>query len=221
MDVITLKATARESGKKASKAVRVAKEVPCVLYGHDVESQIFQIPEQELRPLIFTNEFHRVKVKLGRKSFDCILKQVDFHPTTDLPIHVDFQVLVSGEEITLTVPVHYIGESVGLLEGGQAQIFLHEVSIRCLPKDIPDHLEVEISHLAMGDSVLVRDMDFEGITFNVPEDQTLIGIVRPRAIEVEVVEEEELEEGEEGVETEEGATPAEGEADAKKEEYKK
>ncbi len=206
MDVITLEAKARECGRKSNRAARLAEQVPCVLYGHKVEAQAFQIPELDLRPLIYTDEFRRVQVSLGKESYECILKNVDFHPTTDRPIHADFQVLVAGEKITLNVPIHYTGDSIGVLDGGKAEIFVHEVSIRCLPKDIPEHIHVDIANMDIGDSVIVRDLDFEGLTFNVPEDQTLISVIRPREI---IEEEEELEEG-----LEEGEEGAEGDAES-------
>ena len=133
MDLITIDAKPRETGKKAVRAVRRAEEVPCILYGSDMETRIFQIPEITLRPLIFTNLFHRVEITLDGKAFECILKDVAFDPVTDKPIHADFQMLVAGELLTLNVPVHYVGESVGVLEGGTPQEFVHEISVRCLP----------------------------------------------------------------------------------------
>lgn len=211
MELITLDAKARETGKSAVKAVRRADEVPCVLYGSGMETQIFQVPELSLRPLIYTNQFHRVEVSLDGNKYECILKTVDFDPVSDRPVHADFQMLVAGELLTLNVPIQYVGTAIGVVDGGTPQEFMHEISIRCLPKDIPDHIEIDISHLAIGDSLLVRDLDLENYTINFPEDQALISIIQPR----EIIEPElELAEGEEGEEGEEGAEGAEGEASA-------
>jgi large subunit ribosomal protein L25 len=207
MQVITLEAKSREAGKKASRAARVAEEVPCVLYGNNVDAVSFQVPELDMRSLIYTNEFHLVNVTLGDQSWDCILKHVDFHPTTDRPIHADFQVLVTGETLSLTVPVHFEGKSVGVQDGGKQEDFVHEVAIRCLPKNIPDRIHVDVSDLKIGQSVLVRDLSIEGIEFEVPDDMTLVSVILPREIEEEEPElEGELEEGEEeGAETEDSA----------------
>ncbi|GMQ81395.1 MAG: hypothetical protein BMS9Abin05_0826 [Rhodothermia bacterium] len=218
MDLITIDAKQRETGKKAVRAVRRNEEVPCILYGSDLETQIFQIPELTLRPLIFTNQFHRVEITLDGKAYECILKDVDFDPITDKPIHADFQILVAGELLTLNVPVHYVGDSVGVLDGGTPQEFVHEISVRCLPKHIPDHIDVDISHLNIGDSILVRDLDLENVTINFPEDQALISVIQPREIiEPEIEELEELE-GEEGEEGAEGEASEEGAEEGGKEE---
>ncbi len=200
MELITIEAKPREVGKKAARATRLAEEIPCVLYGPEMETQVFQVPELTLRPLIYTNEFHRVEIKLGKTTFECILKDVSFDPVTDKPIHADFQTLVAGQLLTLSVPVHYEGNSLGVLDGGTPQVFVHEMSIRCLPKDIPDHISVEITELQIGDSILVRDLKLENVMINIPEDQALISIIQPREIIEPVIEELEEEELEEGVE---------------------
>ena len=152
-------------------------------------------------------------MNLDGKTHECILKRVDFHPIKDIPTHVDFQRLTDGSEIQLRVPVHFVGNAPGVLAGGTPQEFVHKISIRCLPKFIPDSIDVDISSLEIGQSILVRDIEVEGVVFNTPEDQTLIAITRPREV-VEVDEEED----EEGVEGEGAEGAAEGEAAAEGEE---
>jgi large subunit ribosomal protein L25 len=212
MDLITIEAKPREPGRKAAQAARRAKEVPCVLYGSEIDPQVFQVEELTLRPLLYTNEFRRVQLVLGKKKYECILKDVDWDPLTDRPMHADFQTLVEGHEVTLSVPIHYTGTARGVQDGGTPQVFIHEISVRCLPKDIPDHIAVDISELEIGDALLLSDLDldFEKLTFNVPEDQALYAVIAPRELvepEVEELEGEEFEEGE-GEEGEEGAEAA-------------
>jgi large subunit ribosomal protein L25 len=208
MDAITLAAKPRTPGKGPARAARREEEVPCVLYGRDTEPVIFQVPERSLLPLIYTNEFHRVTVKVGRKSHDCVLKHVDFHPVSDRPMHADFQILTSGEVITLTVPIRYTGVSRGQRDGGRTQAFFHELEVTCLPKDIPDHIEVDISELEIGDTIHLSDVAVEGVIFGAGQDTLLYSVMAPR-LEVEE-EEEELVEGE-GLEGEEGAEGEESE----------
>ena len=215
MELIKIETKPREVGRKAARAARIAEEVPCVLYGTEIETYVFQIPELSLRPLIFTNEFHRVELTVGGKTFECILKDVAWDPVSDKPIHADFQTLVEGQLLTLNVPVHFIGTALGVQDGGTPQVFMNEISVRCLPKDIPDHIEVDITALGIGDALLLRDLDldFEKVIFNVPDDQALISIIQPRElVEPEVDEEDlELEEGEEGDGDREGEEGASGE----------
>ena len=195
MDTIKLEATQRTPGKGAARAARRSEEVPCVLYGHGFEPVTFQVPELSLRPLIYTAETHRVELSVGGEQYDCILKEMKFHPVTDRPFHADFQVLRRGEVITLTIPVQYHGKSKGVREGGEMQVVTHELEVTCLPKDIPSHIDVDVTELMIGDSVHLRDLQVENVTFTAHEDTTLVAIHAARKAEVE---------------EEEGAAPAAG-----------
>ncbi len=206
MEIYKLEAKPRAVGKKAARAVRRNKEVPCVLYGHGVEPMAFATPEKELNPIVFTSEMHRVQVTLGGKKWPCIVKSIDFHPVSDRPIHVDFQVLKQGEKLTLVLPIRYLGTPIGQRDGGEVRAVIHELEVSVLPKDIISHIDVDVSDLKIGDSLQVSDLDLPGIEILAPENQTLITVLAPRA---EVSEEEEAE----GLELEGG----EGEEPAKEE----
>ncbi len=197
MDVITIEAQPRKTGKSAARAARRKGLVPGIIYGHHVEPVAFQVPELALRPLIHTQESHRVALTVDGKRFDCILKDIDFHPVTDRPIHVDFQVLRAGEKITLNVPVHYIGAPIGQVEqGGDTNIIVHELTISCLPKDIPTAIEVDVTRLSIGESIHLADINVPNVTFLDPPDKTLVTVLAPRveAAPAEGVEVEETEE---------------------------
>ncbi|HET6567577.1 MAG TPA: 50S ribosomal protein L25 [Rhodothermales bacterium] len=200
MDVITIEAKPREAGRSAARAARREGLVPCILYGHHVEPVTFKVPELSLRPLIYTTETHRIAIKIDGSSFDCIMKDVDLHPVTDVPIHADFQVLRADEKITLKVPVHLIGTPVGQIQqGGETAVVLHELTVSCLPGDIPAAIDIEIEHLSIGDSIHVSDVSVPGITIHESPDATIVTVAAPR---VEVVEEAEVDlEGTETVDT--------------------
>ncbi|NNF04633.1 MAG: 50S ribosomal protein L25 [Rhodothermales bacterium] len=213
MEVINLEAAKRTAGKTATKAVRREGYVPAVVYGSEEEPMPIKVAELDLRSIIFTDIFHRVSVNVDDKSYECILKDVDFHPVTDRVRHADFQVLHPGQQIKLSIPVHFEGTAIGQKEGGLAQTFVNEITIKALPKDLPSYFVVDISEMKIGDSVMVQDLDREGIEILTPHDQTLVTITVPRAIiELEEADEEALLEGEEGelAEGEEGAEGAEG-----------
>ena len=204
MDVITLDAKAREAGKKSVKAARREEEVPCVLYGRGTEPLSFQVPALSLRDLIYTDQFHTVTVNLEGESYNCVLKSVDFHPVSDKPIHVDFIMLKEGEYITIGVPIHFEGTPMGVRNGGTRKTYLNKLVIRCLPQHLPDNIEIDVTKLKIGESILVRDLEIENLEIKAAPDQTLIAIARPRVI-IELDEDEEGEEGEEGAEGEEVA----------------
>lgn len=201
MDVITLNAQPRTLGSSAARAARRAGEVPCVLYGPNQEPVHFQVPILDLRPLIYTDESHRVSISLGGESYDCIPRHVDFDPLTDFPAHVDFYALTAGMEVTLTVPVALVGDPAGVRAGGILSQILNELEIRCLPKDIPNQIELDISELEMGDALHVSDLDVENVTILTDDDRTVVTITAP--ISEEELEEDLAVEGEEDVAEEE------------------
>ncbi len=214
MQTLTLHAQPRETGKKAAKAVRRDGLVPCVLYGHRTAPVHFAVEALDLRPLIHTTETYRVAVSVDGEAYEAILKTVDYHPVTDLPIHVDFQALTAGEAITMTVPIHVEGTAPGVKAGGVLSQPLHEIEIRCLPKDIPGHVTIDISTMEMGDALHVSDLDLgDAVEILTDEARTIVTITAPR---VEVEPEEDLlaaEPGDEGLAEEapeEGGDETEG-----------
>lgn len=189
MDVFKLEAQPRTAGKKGARAARRAELVPCVLYGHNEEPVTFQVPVLDMRPLVFTNERHRVQLTVEGKAWDCILKEVVFDPLTDVPMHADFQMLKKGEKITLTVPLRLHGTPVGQIEGGDTQVILHELTVTCLPKDLPEHIDIDVAHLKVGDAIHVGDLALENLKIEAQPQQTIVTVVAPRGVAAEEEEE--------------------------------
>ena len=193
MDVISLQTTARALGKGAARAVRRQGQVPCVLYGHNETSVAFATSEKSLLPLIYTNRTHRVQVNLDGREWECILKDVAFHPVTDRPIHADFQVLHRNKPITISVPIRYVGTSIGQSQGGIPRFVLNELSVSCMPRHIPTQIDVDVTEVAIGKAIHVRDLELDNLEIQVPEDQILMAVARSRMVELEEQEEEEEE----------------------------
>jgi large subunit ribosomal protein L25 len=203
MDVITLDAEARGVGKSAARAARRQGLVPCVLYGHHVEPVAFQVPENALHKLIYTTEAHLVRVNLDKDSWECILKDIDFHPMSERPVHADFQVLQKGEKVTMMVPIQFHGTPVGQTDGGDLQYVLHELEVNCLPEHIPSHIDVDIAALRIGDSIHISDLSTEGIEFLGQPQQAVVTVLAPRVHVEEGEVAAPVEEGEAEEETEE------------------
>lgn len=203
MDTIAIPAQSRSAGKKGARAARRSGDVPCVLYGHHVDPVVLQIPERSLKPLIYTDQMHLVEISLDEHAWECILKDVAFHPVTDRPMHVDFQVLQAGENVTLTVPIRFVGTPVGQVHGGRTSFVVHELSVTCLPKHIPSQIDVAVEHVDIGGAVHVGDIDQPDLEIGVPADQVLMMVLRPRVEEQPVEEETGLEEGAELTDEEE------------------
>jgi large subunit ribosomal protein L25 len=197
MDVITLEAQPRALGKAGAKAVRREGEVPCVLYGPHAEPVHFRVPVLALRPLIYTAETHLVSVELDGDSYSCIIKDISYHPVTDVPVHVDFYALTEGEAVTLPVPVVTVGTPAGVHAGGNLSQPLHEVEVRSLPKDIPGSIEIDVSELEIGQSLQVSNLKAGNFEILTDPDLTVATVTPPAAEPVEEEPEGVLLEGEE------------------------
>ncbi|MCY3487001.1 MAG: 50S ribosomal protein L25 [Bacteroidetes bacterium] len=197
MNVISISAQARVPGKAFARAARRQGNVPCVLYGRHVDAHPFVTSERSLHPLIFTDRTHIVNVSLGDDSWECIVKDVTYHPVTDRPMHVDFQALQAGEKVTLSIPLNFVGVSIGQSKGGSPQFVLNELLVSCFPRDIPARIDIDVSEVDIGDAIYLRDLEEEALEFLAPEDQILMTVMRPRTVEEEEEVDEEVEEEEE------------------------
>ncbi|WP_455170594.1 50S ribosomal protein L25/general stress protein Ctc [Aegicerativicinus sediminis] len=212
MKSITIDGSKRESvGKKATKALRNAGEVPCVLYGGDKPVH-FSAPELAFSNLVYTPDAHTVVIALGNDKFDAVLQDIQFHPVTDKILHIDFYQLFEDKPIMMEIPVHIIGTSKGVLNGGVLRRNNRKLRVKALPKYLPDYLEADITPLKIGGKLYVTDLPQENFKIMHTENTVVCQVKRARAAIMTEIdeEEEELEEGAEAA-TAEGA---EGTAEA-------
>lgn len=212
MKSITIKGSERESvGKKATKALRNAGKVPCVVYGGEKPLH-FSADELAFRDLVYTPAAHTVKVDLGKGKVRAILQDIQFHPVTDNILHIDFYQLFEDKEVTMNIPVRLQGNAPGVRNGGRLLFRKRKLAIRALPDKLPDFFDIDISSLKIGDNITVESLLNDDFTILHPDTTVVVQIKTQRA--AIVVEEDEDAEGLEGVEGEaaEGAEGAEGAA---------
>jgi large subunit ribosomal protein L25 len=159
MKSITIKGSERESvGKVATKALRNAGAVPCVLYGGD-QPVHFSAEEAAFKNLVYTPNAHTVVIELGKgKSFNAVLQDIQVHPVSDKILHIDFYQLFDNKEVTMEVPVRMIGTSPGVLLGGDLRINQRKLKVKALPANLPDFLDADISPLEMGNKLYVTKL---------------------------------------------------------------
>ena len=200
MKSLTINGSKRESvGKVATKALRNAGEVPCVVYGGDTPVH-FSAPELSFKNLVYTPDVHTVMIKLADGSeINAVLQEIQFHPVTDRILHIDFYQIFDDKEITMNIPVHIVGNSVGVRNGGVLRIVNRTLRIKAIPSNLPDFIEADISDMKIGSKMYVTALVTEDYTI-MHTDNTVICQVRTsrNAVEDEVDEDEEGEEGEEG-----------------------
>ena len=207
MKSITIKGSERESvGKKATKALRNAGKVPCVIYGGEKPLH-FAAEELSFKDLVYTPNAHTVVVDLeGGKKYDAVMQDIQFHPVTDSILHVDFYQLFKDKEVTMDIPVRLLGNSPGVRNGGRLLFRKRKLAIKALPDNLPDFFDVDISKLRIGGNISVSTLLKDEFTILHPENTV---VVQVKAARNAVLTDEEDEEGEEGAEAAAEA-PAEG-----------
>lgn len=212
MKSITINGSKRESvGKKATKALRNAGQVPCVLYGGD-QNVHFSAPELAFSKLVYTPNAHTVVIALDNgETYDAVLQDIQFHPVTDRILHIDFYRLFEDKEIAMDIPVHIIGTSRGVLNGGVLRRNRRKLRVKALPKNLPDFLEADITKLKIGGKLYVTALEGEDYTLLHADNTVVVQVktARTAILDDEDEDEDELEEGAaEGTAAEGGEAPA-------------
>ncbi|MES2487290.1 MAG: 50S ribosomal protein L25/general stress protein Ctc [Bacteroidota bacterium] len=177
MKSITIKGSERESvGKAATRTVRNAGMVPCVLYGGD-QPVHFTAEEIAFKNLVYTPNVHTVVIDLAGKSYNAILQDIQFHPVNDKILHIDFYQLHDDKEITMDVPVKITGTSPGVLGGGVLRVNQRKLKVRALPANLPDFVEANISELEMGNKLYITKLVQDNFKLLQPEN-TVVAQVR-------------------------------------------
>lgn len=222
MEKIELQATVRKSvGNGPARVLRRAGQIPAVLYGRKIEPVLLSVNTKDLEQILKKGSFGQFILNLviqnGKKvTHPAIIKELQTHPVSGNLIHIDFYEVDMKRQIKVMVPVVTTGKSVGIEEGGLLNIVRRELEVFCLPGDIPEAIEIDISELGIGDSIHLEDLPLgENVEVATDVNYTVVTVLSPK-VEEEVVEEEEEElEGEE-----EGAEGEAAEAEAEPEEEK-
>lgn len=198
MKSISINGSKRESvGKKATKALRNAGEVPCVVYGGK-EPLHFSAPELAFKSLVYTADAHTVEIEIdGGGKVKAILQDIQFHPVTDRILHIDFYQIFDDKEVTMNIPVHIVGNSKGVRSGGVLRKTNRVLRVKALPENLPDYLEADITELKIGSKLYVGALASDAFTIMHP-DNTVVAQVRTSRTAVEDLDEEEGEEEAEG-----------------------
>jgi len=177
MKSITIKGSQRESvGKKATKALRNAGKVPCVLYGGDKPVH-FSADEKAFKSLIYTPEVFTATIELDGATYSAVLQDIQFHPVSDEILHIDFYQLFDDKAVTMEIPVRLIGKSKGVMVGGALRHNLRKLKVKALPANLPDFIEADITELEIGNKLYVTTLQNDNFTILHP-DNTVVAQVR-------------------------------------------
>ncbi len=206
-------------GKSDSQELRNQGYVPCVVYGGN-EQVHFYAPMILFRDLVYTNEAHFVHLNIEGEESKAILQEVQFHPVSEILFHADFLKITEDRKIKMSIPTRLVGKAPGVEKGGALVRKKAALMVYGFPKDMPDHVDVDVSQLDFHHAIKVADMKLEGLEFIDPKQSAIAAVEVPRAAKLAA---------EDAAKAAETAAPAEGAAaaapaaaaDAKKEAPKK
>lgn len=186
----TISARSRESrGKGAARQTRREGRIPGVLYGHGEDSVPLSVDANELQRLVHTISIENTIVDLDLGSgepYKVLIRELQRHPFRDEFVHIDFFHVAMDEQIQVEVPIVLIGTPTGVKnKGGVVDHQLRELEVFCLPGSIPEKIELEVSHLDIGDSIHVSDIQLPDVEILTDADRSVVAVLAPTVIEVE------------------------------------
>ncbi|MBF8149787.1 50S ribosomal protein L25/general stress protein Ctc [Winogradskyella sp. F6397] len=199
MKSITINGSQRESvGKKATKALRNAGQVPCVIYGGD-KAFHFSAPELAFSKLVYTASAHTVVIVLDNgEKINAVMQDIQFHPVTDRISHIDFYQIFENKEITMEIPIQIVGSSKGVMNGGNLRMPYRKLRVKAIPSKLPDFIEIDITPLKIGSKFYITELENEDYKFLHPDNTVVCQVRRSRLAIVDADDDEEEAEGAEG-----------------------
>ena len=203
MAIVSFNATARDqAGKGAARTLRSKGFIPAVIYGHGRDPQALSLNARDLDKLLghIQAESTVIEVSVGGTTSKTLIREIQRHPIKRQILHVDFQALVAGEKVTVSIPIVLEGIPEGVrLGGGVLDQTLRELEIEVDPSSIPDHIEFDVTNMVIGDSVHVSDLKMpEGVEVLDDPETSVAVLAAPRAVIEETAATEPVE-GAEGV----------------------
>ncbi|MCB0497736.1 MAG: 50S ribosomal protein L25/general stress protein Ctc [Cyclobacteriaceae bacterium] len=174
-------------GKAESKRLRAEANVPCVLYGGDKQIH-FHAPMILFRELIYTRDAHFVHLNIEGEEYQAIIQDVQYHPVSEVILHADFLQLFEGKKIKMDIPVKLVGQSPAVQQGGTLVHKRRTLSVLALPKNMPSHIDVDISNLNFHHSVKVKDVEENNFEILDTKIASIAVVEIPRALKAAAAE---------------------------------
>ncbi len=175
-------------GKTESQRLRDEGLVPCVLYGGQDQVHFYS-PMILFRDLVYTNEAHFVHINIEGEECKAILQEVQFHPVSEIILHADFLRISDDRKVKMNIPTRLVGQAPGVSKGGTLVRKRAALKVFGFPKDMPDHIDVDVSHLDFHHAIKVGDMNLPGLVFMDPKQATIASVEIPRAVKMAAEEE--------------------------------
>lgn len=198
MKTIDIKGQSRNGlGKKATRELRKANGIPCVLYGVEKDekglpvAKTFCVTNEEVRKLVYTPDIYAVNLSIDGNTVMAVMKDIQFHPVKDNILHIDFYQITENKPIVMNVPVKLTGLAAGVKAGGRLEQILRRIKVKAIYTQMPEKIELDVTPLAIGKTIKIGDINIEGLELVNPKEAVVCGVMVTRAAKTE-------EEGEEG-----------------------
>ncbi len=176
MKTLSISGTTREkTGTKDAITMRKSGNVPCVLYGGK-EQLNFSVNEKQFSKLLYTPDAYLVSIDVDGKQAKAIVQEAQFDKISDKILHVDFMEAVPGKYLTVKIPVVTHGSPIGVKKGGKLQTKIRRLTVKGLVDDLPDHITLEVGHLDLGESILIKEMKNDKLKFLDPQNAAVITV---------------------------------------------
>ena len=182
MKSISISGSSRtEVGKKATNALRKEGLVPCCIYGVEKEAKSFSVPVEGLRKLVYPPDIHVVDLTIDGTKVKAVMKDIQFHPVKDTILHVDFYQVTEEKPIIMAVPVKLEGLAEGVRAGGKLVQIQRYLKVKAVYTAIPEFLTVDVTSLALGKSIKVGELSFEGLELATAKESLVCSVKTTRA----------------------------------------
>ena len=182
MKSVTIEGKKRSDlGKKATRQIRSEEQVPGVIYG-GTETIHFSAPVMAFRTLVYTPEFQIAEINIDGKNYRTIMKDIQFDVVTDELNHIDFLELVEDRKVVATLPIKFSGQPQGVKDGGRLELKIKSLNVRTLPKDLREHIEVDITNLQLHGNIRVQDVNAENMEILNSPRIPIASVVTTRAL---------------------------------------
>lgn len=181
MKNIELKGALRSDlGKKGAKDIRRNALTPCNLYGNGGNIN-FTVVEKELKDILYTPNAYIIDLNIDGKSEKAVIREIQFHPVTDQVLHIDFYRVTEDKPVVIEIPVKLNGSSEGVKQGGKLTLTTRKIKVSAFVKDLPDTLDIDITNLGLGKTVMVGELDYPNLTLLNPKSTVVCAVKMTRA----------------------------------------
>lgn len=181
MQNIELKGALRSGiGKKVAKDIRRSELTPCNLYGNGGNVN-FTVVEKELKDILYTPNAYIINLNIDGQVEKAVIREVQFHPVTDQVLHIDFFRVTEDKPVVIEVPVKLNGSSEGVKQGGKLSLTTRKIKVSALVKDLPDTLDIDITNLGLGKTVMVGELEYPNLTLLNPKSTVVCAVKMTRA----------------------------------------